>query len=287
MTMQSEELTQQASSIRGEVNYLSPETTINRRFVAPGEVLKTGTYEPHAVSIHDGRPFQDRFTLDRAGFMLLNHVSSVQEFRDRDELDAVYLAEVRDEVQRITEADKVVSVGYVLRRSEKPGEAKAQPPGNDVHVDMSATDARRRFDEAYRENFPEGPGYKRALITSFWRTFTPGPQDWPLAVAEYSSVADSEGVDTHMIWVDELPEDPYMVIEDLDVKPAGSAFHHNPDHRWWYFPNMTRDEVLFFKLNDTDTSGAWRVVHSAFQDTTVSATQMRESVEVRTIAFWE
>lgn len=287
MTAQPEELTLQAATIQGEVNYLSPETTINRRFVAPGEVLKTGTYESRTVTIHDGRPFQERFTLDRDGFMLVDHVSSVQDFRDREELDGTYLAEVRDEVQRITGADKVVSLGYVLRRSEKPGEAKAQPPGNDVHVDMSATDARRRFDEAYRENFPDGPGYTRALVTSFWRTFSPAPQDWPLAVAEYSSVDDAEGVDTHMIWVDELPEDPFMEIEDLDVRPAGSAFYYNPDHRWWYFPNMTRDEALFFKLNDTDTSEAWRVIHSAFQDASVDATQMRESVEVRTIAFWE
>jgi hypothetical protein len=285
--VQPEELTLQAASVRGEVNYISPETTINRRFVAPGAVLKTAVYEPRTVPIHDGRPFQDRFTLEEDGFVLIHHVSAVQDFRNRQELDSVYLAEIVGEVQRITGADKVVPIGYVLRRSEKPGEAKAQPPGNDVHVDMSVTDARRRFDAAYQENFPDGPGYRRALITSFWRTFSPAPQDWPLAVAEYSSVGDAEGIDTQMIWVDELPEDPFMDIEDLDLRPAGSAFYYNPVHRWWYFPAMNRDEALFFKLNDTDRSGAWRVIHSAFEDTSVSARQMRESVEVRTIAFWE
>ncbi|VXB90044.1 CmcJ/NvfI family oxidoreductase [Citricoccus sp. K5] len=290
MTASIGELSEQVSKIRGEVNYLSTETTVNRRFVGKGEVLKTGTYEPREINIHDGRPVRDHFNLDTEGFMLLDHRSSVKDFTDRNELDEVYLDEVRGEVQRITGADQVVAMGYVVRRSEKPGEVQSQPPGNDVHVDMSATDARRRFDDAYRENFPDGPGYKRALVTSFWRTFSPAPQDWPLAVAQYTSLDDAEGIDTHMVFVDELPEDPYADLDTITggrTAAAGSAFYYSADHRWWYFPNMNRDEVIFFKLNDTDTTGPWRVMHSAFKDGTVSVDHKRESVEVRTIAFWE
>jgi hypothetical protein len=68
---------------------------------------------------------------------------------------------------------------------------------------------------------------------------------------------------------------------------SGFEFRHNPDHRWWYFPHMTRDEVLFFKFNDTDQARAWRVPHSAFFDATARATQPRHSIEFRVAAYFE
>jgi hypothetical protein len=50
---------------------------------------------------------------------------------------------------------------------------------------------------------------------------------------------------------------------------------------------MTRDEILFFKLNDSDHARAWRVPHSAFRDPAVRAAQPRHSIEFRTIAYFE
>jgi hypothetical protein len=68
---------------------------------------------------------------------------------------------------------------------------------------------------------------------------------------------------------------------------SGFEFHHRAGHQWWYFPGMTRDEILFFTLNDSDHSRAWRVPHSAFHDKTAQATGPRHSVEFRTIAYFE
>jgi hypothetical protein len=50
---------------------------------------------------------------------------------------------------------------------------------------------------------------------------------------------------------------------------------------------MTRDEVLLFKLNDSDRSRAWRVPHSAFFDATARAAVPRHGIEYRTIAYFE
>jgi hypothetical protein len=50
---------------------------------------------------------------------------------------------------------------------------------------------------------------------------------------------------------------------------------------------MTRDEILLFKLNDSDHARAWRVPHTAFHDETAQATQPRHSIEFRTIAYFE
>src|SRR3990172_8793398 len=56
---------------------------------------------------------------------------------------------------------------------------------------------------------------------------------------------------------------------------------HNPEHRWSYFSQMTRDEVLLFKCYDSAEDGRARYgAHSAFDfPTPTSAIPTRESVE--------
>ena len=40
---------EQVSSVLGELHYLSPESTVLRRFTGPGASLNTGSYESHTV----------------------------------------------------------------------------------------------------------------------------------------------------------------------------------------------------------------------------------------------
>jgi hypothetical protein len=72
----------------------------------------------------------------------------------------------------------------------------------------------------------------------------------------------------------------------MDSEPAGSVFSYRPGHRWWYFPDMRVDEALVFKLHDTDHDVAWRVPHAAFHDEQAAGAHPRESIELRTIAFF-
>jgi len=57
-------------------------------------------------------------------------------------------------------------------------------------------------------------------------------------------------------------------------------------HRWWYFPDMTADEVIFIKFHDSDHSRAWRAPHTAFHDTSRPDAVTRESYEFRAIAYF-
>ena len=61
-----------------------------------------------------------------------------------------------------------------------------------------------------------------------------------------------------------------------------------PDHEWYYFPLMARDEALVFKVYDSAKDGRARfTAHSAFEDpTTPPDAAPRESIEMRTIAFF-
>lgn len=277
----------QVQTVEGELNYLAPESTVLRRFTAPGNSVNTGSYRSYVMPIHNGRPIADRFTLDRNGFAIMDHVTAVTDFTDRDEVGRVYVPEVAEIVGAATGADRVVTMRWMLRRSADPSRHAAQPQAGNVHDDYSVAGARETAEATYRSRFPDGPGFRRALITSLWRVFSPPPQDWPLAICDYTSVGEDEGLDNRMYLVDEIPDDLYAEMPATAPGTSGSEFVHNPGHRWWYFPEMTRDEILLLKLNDSDHSVAWRVPHSAFHDTTARATEPRHSIEFRTIAFFE
>jgi hypothetical protein len=258
-----------------------------RRFTAPGESVNTGTYRVYEMPIKNGRPVSDQFTLDRNGFEITRHVSAVQDFTDKAEVDRVYPGEVAELVKARTGADRVAPLGWVLRRSAAPAENASQPQAALVHCDFSVTGARPRAKTAYTERFPGAPGFRRALLTSVWRVFSPPPQDWPLALCDAASVGPDEGLDNRLYFVDKIPADLYAEMPPDAPGTSGFEFHHNPAHQWWYFPDMARDEVLFFKFNDSDQSRAWRVPHSAFHDTTARATQPRHSIEFRVAAYFE
>ena len=72
-----------------------------------------------------------------------------------------------------------------------------------------------------------------------------------------------------------------------DTVPGAAIFHYSPDHRWWYFSNMVRDEALLIKFHDSDRSRAWRTPHTAFHDPSFPDAKIRSSIELRSVAFFD
>ena len=278
--------TEQVKSVLGELQYLAPESTMLRRFTAPGASINTGIYEPHVVPIHDGRPVQDSFRLDIQGFEVVRRPSAVADFADKAEVDADYVPEVVEFIKERTGADAVVSRGAVLRRAADPGEHGSQPQAALIHIDYSPEGAEKVAARVYAEQFPDARPYRRALATSVWRVFSPPPQDWPLALCDFRSVRDDEGLSNQLYFVDRVPKDPCADVDESTMITSGSEFLYSAAHEWWYFPDMTRDEVLFFVFHDSDHGRAWRVIHSAFRDPAVKTPVPRHSIELRTFAFF-
>jgi len=271
-----------APAVAATLNYLAPGSRRNRLYVALGGHLTTTKYAPTTVTIANARPHGHDFGLDRSGFTLLEHRSAVADFGAAGELDRIYTPEAIDLVKQATGADEVVSLGWVIRRANMDL-GGAQPPAGDVHVDMHPGRADARLTAAS----PGGKPYRRAIMTSLWRAFSPPPQDWPLGLLDYRSVEDAEGEPNLLLFVDELPDpDNVPDVADPDASPAGSIFAYRPTHCWWYFPDLRADEALLFKLHDTDHSVAWRVPHTAFEAPYAAQANPRESVELRTIAFF-
>jgi hypothetical protein len=66
--------------VNATLNFISPSSHFNRRYFAPGAEVNTGVYEEHAVIIQDARKERDKFTLDTAGFALVDHESKVRDY---------------------------------------------------------------------------------------------------------------------------------------------------------------------------------------------------------------
>ena len=282
-----------------QINYLAPGSFINRRFVAPGEEVNTGAYEPYAVRVRDGRDIRDRFNLDNSGFVLAPHRSAVTDFMDKEQVDRIYPAEVMDIVGRLTGASMVTARGWMVRTSgdirkktEKVvgyrHQGGIQPPAGEAHIDFTPACAERMARDIYSREFPDAKPYTRFIASSLWRTFSPPPQDWPLAVCDGNSVDAEEGTSNSLVIVDEIPDRETMLgpVPGEDLAPAATIFPYNAAHQWWYFSNMTRDEVLLLKFYDSDHSRVWRVPHTAFFDPTYPEAARRQSIEFRTFAFF-
>jgi len=289
-----------ARKVRAQINYVSTDSKINRRFVAPGRECNTGTYEFHTVDIRDGRPFKEQISLDTYGFELVEAPTDVSNFFDKAEVDSKYPAEMTKLLKDITGADQVVPLGWMTRTSgdlaqhQRPEEENyshqggVQPPAGEAHVDMTPDKAQIYARMTYANAFPDGSGFSRFLAVSMWRCFSKPPQDMPLAICDARSVKADEGVPNTMFIVDELPDEQSMLgeMEGEDQAPAAAIFHYQPEHRWWYFSDMQGDEVLIFKFHDSDPDRAMRAMHTAFHDPSFEHANERESIEFRFFAFF-
>lgn len=272
-------------AVETSIDYLVPTSKINRRFWAPGHEVNTGIYQSYPVTIRNARLAPEPFTLDKHGFCLARHVSGVGDFRDPDAV-ADYPAEVAEVARMLTGCDLVVPMSGQLRSPVISG-AGIQPPAAEAHVDFN-TGTAHRIARALHDKTAPGASFSRFIAFSLWRTFSPPPQDWPLALCEAGSVGDEDAVANVKVDVDEIPEGDalYAPIEGEEEMAAATIFHHNSAHRWWYFPDMTADEVIFIKFHDSDHSRAWRAPHTAFHDTSRPDAVTRESYEFRAIDYF-
>ena len=283
------------------IRFVDPGDFVTRRYVRAGAEINTGTYSDHRVIVRDAMPIRDHFELDVHGFRIATQPTEVRDFRDKEQVDRLYEREVERHVQALTGADKVVARGWMLRTSADLTDRAAkkvegyqhtggiQPPAGEAHVDLNTATAQRMAAATYAKHFPDGPGYKRFLISSYWRTFSPPPQDVPLALCDgRTSFAGEEKSNTLFI-VDEFPAGAALTapVDGEDTMLAASIFSFSPEMRWWYFSNMSADDALLFKFHDSDHSRTWRCPHTAFHDPTFANANVRESIECRSVAFWE
>jgi hypothetical protein len=231
------------------------------------------------VEIADMRPIADDLELDRQGFTLEKHQTAVADLYDDDAVTSTYYDEVVELVKQAVGATKVVIFDHTRRSDSGAGAANkdgARGPASRVHVDYTSGSGPKRGNDAL------GAGEVEAILArggrivqvNVWRPITGPVQRAPLALADAESIAPDALLATDQVFPDRVGE-----IYQLA---------HQPGQRWYWAPEMTRDEVLLIKGWDTKDGVSKYTPHGAFQipDQDPSAPP-RESIEVRTFAVIE
>jgi hypothetical protein len=232
-------------------------------------------YAPHPVTIRDMRPLQDDLSFDRNGFVLVNQHSACQDFYNADEVERVYMPEIRALIAELTGADKVISFG-VMTRTNNPAAAEGNLPAFGAHVDYGNRTVRDQVTLALGEEEAAKWLAGRYMLINVWRPIKV-VESAPFALCDASTVAESDLCDSEVRGGLGDPNRPTLY---------GYAVSFNENQRWYYVPKMRPDEVLAFKLFDSDSSAVQWTAHSAFVDPDIPAdAPPRESIEMRTIAF--
>jgi hypothetical protein len=234
------------------------------------------------VLIRNARPIRRELSLDRNGFALVPHRTALRDVRDAEEVQRVYRPELERFLRELTGAARVlIQPRGVLRLAERApdfGSPGTTHPAQQVHSDYSPRSGPALLESLLPREEARAALARRFAIYSLWRAFSEPPQDVPLALCDAESVAPEDVVLSDVVLG---PPDNEIVFE-------GSNFRYNRRHRWMYFRDMRRDELLVIKTYDSDDSRAWRVPHTGFVDP--SAPQdapPRVSMDIRGVAFFD
>jgi hypothetical protein len=266
-------------SIRAGIPYTleTGEALVNETF-GPNNIRRrrTGTQELRPMEIRDGRPLASTFSLDGNGFVLVEHPTRMRDFFDPGELKSVYYPEVEQLIRAVSGASRVVLFDHTLRSGDE-GERETRlirEPVLSAHNDYTEWSGPQRVRDLLPEE-AERLLARRFAIIQVWRATHQPIQSNPLAVADARSVAFAD----------------LLVAERRYPGRVGQTYRlmHNPDHRWYYFPRMRRDEALVFKVYDSDRDGRARFTpHTSFDDPdTPPGAPARQSIEARALAFFD
>ncbi len=244
---------------------------------APGAtpVQHTGTYEDRPATIHNARLVRDRPTLEREGFILVNHETRVANFYNAEEIRSVYYPEMERLIKDAAGASRVVIFDHTLRAEDDATRAAKQvrEPVRRVHNDYTEWSGPQRV----RDLLPAEADallQRRFAVIQTWRPIRNPVESAPLAIADARS----------------LPMKNLIPTERRYPDRVGEIYHitYNPEHRWFYFPNMQRNEALVFKTYDSAKDGRARwTAHASFDDpTSPPNAPPRESIEIRALAFF-
>mgnify|MGYP001328470077 CR=1 FL=1 len=265
-------------SLIAEIPYTvdTGEPLVNETF-GPDDISRrrTGTQVPMPMTIHNGRARASEFSLDVHGFAFVEHRTKVFDFFNPAQLESVYYPEVQKLIGEVSGASRVVMFDHTLRSGDgaERETRRIREPVLSAHNDYTEWSGPQRVRDLMAGE-ADALLKGRFAIIQVWRAINQPIQSNPLAIADARSVAFED----------------LMVAERRYPGRVGQTYRlrHNPEHRWYYFPWMRREEALVFKVYDSEKDGRARfTAHTSFDDpTTLPGAPPRQSIEARALAFF-
>ena len=246
--------------------------------------------------IYNGRVVED-ITLDSTGFSFGHAPTTMegQDFYDIHTVHTKYFPEVIEHIKCLTGATAVLPFDHSVRNSTlmRDGTGIGGPVGF-AHNDNTYWSGPNRARQLLKDNGVVDEVLKyRFAIMNVWRRWD-GGNDMPLGICSGDSL---------------LPDDSDLVGTDLVYRNRTGEIYYavfKPEHTFFHFPNMTKDEALVLKVYDSEAAGAtspltkngkrgmlakW-TLHTAFHHPYhsfkrgLNSPSPRESCEVRCLVLW-
>jgi hypothetical protein len=232
--------------------------------------------KPVQVIIEDARGHAGRLTLEREGFTLVRWPTSIRDFIDTQSISDAYIAECGALIRHLSGCDLTLQAGPIHCRFDGIVDPKGRydgRPAHYVHTDYSPASFNMCI-AALPAQFANCPRY---AIYNIWRVLSPPPQSQPLAVCDATSLQPGDEQESKVI---------LAYPDGEDVEFFTQLYRPSARHRWYYFSDMTADEVLVFKSCDSDPDESCFVPHCAFRDGSLSGEAVRMSIEARILAIF-
>lgn len=250
--------------------------------------------DPVEVDVHDAR--QGHLPgWSECGFELTWHTSAVPDWTNDDEICAVHYPEAEDLARRLTGCDFALVSDHVKRNGAPVRRSREQPPVRLVHSDFAAN-YESVIRHAYREVRGRGAATlarsglsssdietaSQIMVLQLWRNLGASRMDLPVAFCDARTVTPEEAKPFRYTGYVAGGQsfDALAVIAPTDPSR----------HTWYFYPDMTPDEVVAFRTYDTDLvrrSRTWFTPHSAFRDPMIEEGRpARFSVELRVLCLF-
>ena len=234
-----------------------------------------GSYQDHEVMIRNGRDTLKALDLETNGFKLVDHKTRVPDFYDESAIASLYYPEMDRLILEATGGQRVHIFDHTLRHSDETTREQrlVREPALSVHNDYTEWSGPQRLRDVLPDE-AEDLLKSRFAIVQVWRSINTPIEITPLAMCDARSLDAADLITTER-------RSPGRIGQTYRIA-------YNPAQEWYWFPRMSRDEALVFKVYDSLTDGSSRwTAHTAFQNRSApAAAPPRESIEIRGFVFW-
>jgi hypothetical protein len=240
----------------------------------PGVPSRNTKEEAHEVRVIDARPFIDRLSLDREGFVLLRRPTAATDLYDQKQVTRIYYPECERLMKEYTGARRVRVFDHIVRNAARMAKGnQIKGYAGRVHNDYTAWSAPQRVRDLMGDEAEELLKHHYAEI-NLWRPIRGPLLRSPLALCDATTLSEENLLASELRYPDRTGE-TYAVT-------------YNPAQRWYYFPKMEADEIVLIRCFDSAQQGAARFsAHGAFDDPrTPPDAPPRESIETRALVFF-
>lgn len=239
------------------------------------------------ILVENARAHPD-LSLHAGGFELVHAPSKVADFNDCDEVIRIYYDECKAIARGLTGANTAFTFDHIIREKgtqyngggidgslQQSGVQNGGGYISSVHMDYTDRTTWDRYLALHGETVPNAD---HVYALNFWRPLSESVDDNPLAICDARTVESSDLLEVDVYgyggqnysWHD-------IGIETFSVSAS-------KNHRWYYYPDMTPDDVLVIKSYDSAGVVGTTSPHGSFVHPNPRGIA-RRSIELRVLCF--